>query len=93
MATITATGNYPSSGERVNGPFWFECMNGSSITATLQFLTADGSTWADIPDDNSYESISGGTLRKVEAYPGMKVRINVSAVSGTWNYAFHEYDV
>ncbi len=91
--TFSGTGNYPSaSGVTVTGKFWFEVMNGTTVTGTLQFLTSDGATWKEVPDDNSLQNISGATLRQVEAPPAMKVRINITAVTGTWNYKIHDYN-
>ncbi len=88
MTQITATGTFPNAnGFKPGKPFNLHVLGGTTITATIKYKTSEGN-WVTIPDDSGLSDITGNYLRPIQAGPGDEFLIDVTAVSGSWDYGY-----
>jgi len=88
MSTITATGFFPSAdGFSLQQSAIIYAVGGTAITASLEFKTSEGN-WVQLPDSGGNSSFTADWMFALTAGYGLMYRINVTAVTGTWDWSY-----
>ena len=87
---ITQAGFYPSEGGFLcDGDIIAKVLEGTaastSVAATLE--VACNGEWSLVPDANGLSTITAAAARPFTMAEGDRVRLNVTAVNGDWNYS------
>lgn len=79
-----------ANGFTARGPFDFEIVNGTTISAALQKKTEFGN-WVTIPDSSSNTTLTAAAAFSVNYQNGGTFRIDVTTATGTWDWTVREH--